>query len=67
MDVKMLTKIIKDEKLKNSDQIKIKISFRDPNTEGFKTKVVEAEGYKIDPDGLQIGCYLGYLDDTAEY
>ena len=54
----MFNKIIKDEKLKNDHQISIKISYVDKERM-YKTKVVETEGYKITPDGIEIGCYFG--------
>lgn len=57
MNVKMFNKIVKDEKLKNDSQIKIKISYTDKDG-SYKNKVVETEGYKITPEGIEIGCYF---------
>lgn len=58
MNVKMFNKIVKDEKLKNDSQIKIKISYVDAE-QTHRTKIVETEGYKITPEGIEIGCYFG--------
>ena len=60
MNVKMFNKIVKDEKLKNNDQILIKISYVDKDG-SHKTKVVESEGYSTNSDSITIGCFFGEL------
>lgn len=58
MTVKDFKQIIKDEGLKDSDQIHIRVSTVDEN-DNYKFKVVPAENYYNTKTGFQIGCYVG--------
>ena len=50
--------IIKDEGLKETDQINIRVSTVDEN-DHYSFKVVPAENYYNTKAGFQIGCYVG--------
>lgn len=58
MTVKDFKQIIKDEDLKDTDQINIRVSTVDENDK-YSFKVVPAENYYNTKAGFQIGCYVG--------